>query len=144
MRKPRVTEEFLWKLFEFLEVVGDAHDNLFARRSLKDELNTEWRELRHVYERKQHKRSFAEFLSYLKGQGYIKIPSGESVENIQLTPKGVEKAFRGRAQEKALQPRKDGKLIMLMFDIPKRKERVRWAFRSALVFLDYQMLQKSV
>lgn len=144
MKKPRVTEEFLWKLFEFLETVGDISDNMFARGSLKDALNTELRELRHAYERKHHKRSFTKFLSYLRGQGYIKIPTGESVGSIQLTPKGIKKAFRGRAQEKALKRRKDGKMIMLMFDIPERKAGARWVLRNALGLLDYQMLQKSV
>ena len=144
MKKPRVTEEFLWKLFEFIETVGDVHDNLFSRRSLKDAFNTELRELRHAYEKKQHKRSFVQFLSYLREQGYIKIPTGKSIGNIQLTSKGAKKALRGKAKEKALRQREDGKMIMLMFDIPKEKDRVRKAFYDTLRFLDYQMLQKSV
>jgi CRISPR-associated endonuclease Cas2 len=61
-----------------------------------------------------------------------------------LTAKGKEKAFEGRNKARTLPPRKDGKMIMLMYDIPKRKQHVRQAFRGALEYLDYQMLQKSV
>lgn len=52
--------------------------------------------------------------------------------------------MEGKRKGTKWQNRKDGKMIMLMYDIPKRKQRVRQAFRSALEFLGYQMLQKSV
>lgn len=142
--QPKATEEFLWKLHEFLGVVGDVHDNLFTRRSLKEELQNEWRALRHAYERKQQKKSFSQFISQLRQRGYVKIPRGQSLETIQLTEKGIRKALQGRMKEQALKPMKDGKMIMLMFDIPKEKERIRQMFRGALARLDYQMFQKSV
>lgn len=141
--KPKVTEEFLWKLHEFLEGVDDVHRTL-APRSLKDVLHPEWRELKLEYKKKGRKKSFSQFISYLKQQGYIKIPTGESVYVLQLTEKGKQKALAGEAKGRTLQPRKDGKMIMLMYDIPTGRERVRKVFRSALRFLDYQMLQKSV
>jgi hypothetical protein len=143
MKKLRFTEEFLWNLHRLLEAAGDTHKALMPR-SWKDIIAPEWRELRLVYEKKKRKRSFSKFISYLKRMGYIKVPSGQSVGAFRLTKKGKEKAFAGYKTTRVLPLRKDGKMIMLMFDIPKRKERIRQAFRSALEFLDYQMLQKSV
>lgn len=143
MKKPRFTEEFLWQLHGLLETIDDVHKAL-KPRSWKDIVSPEWRELRLAYEKKKHKRSFSKFISYLKRMGYLKTPSGESVGILRLTEKGMKKALAGYKATRALPPRKDGKMIMLMYDIPKRKEHVRQAFRGALEFLDYQMLQKSV
>ena len=143
MKKPRFTEEFLWQLHGLLEVAGDVHKALMPR-SWKDVVSPEWRELRLAYEKKKRKRSFSQFISYLKRMGYIKIPAGESVGTIQLTAKGKQKALAGYKTTRAWPTRKDGKMIMLMYDIPKTKQHVRQAFRGALEYMDYQMLQKSV
>lgn len=143
MKKPRFTEEFLWGLHKLLEAVGDAHKALMPR-SWKDVVSPEWRELRLAYEKKKRKRSFSQFISYLKRMGYIKIPAGENIGVIRFTTKGEKKALEGAKGVDTLPPRKDGKMLMLMYDIPKRKRDVRHAFRSALEFLDYEMLQKSV
>ena len=143
MKKPRLTEEFLWQLHGFLESATSVHGTL-APRSWKDIVSPEWRELRLAYEKKRRARSFSQFISYLKRMGYIAIPKGESVGVLRLTAKGKEKAVEGGKKARTLPPRKDGKMIMLMYDIPKRRQHVRQAFRSALEFLEYQMLQKSV
>lgn len=143
MKKPRFTEEFLWGLHNCLEAASDIYKAL-SPRSWRDIASPEWRELRLAYEKKKRSRSFSQFIFYLKKMGYIAIPTGESIGAIRLTEKGKKKALEGARQARMLPTRKDGKMIMLMFDIPKRKERVRQAFRSALDLLDYQMLQKSV
>ena len=143
MKKPRFTEEFLWRLHEFLESAISAHGTLVPR-SWKDIAAPEWRELRLAYQKKRRARSFHQFISYLKRMGYIAISKGESTGVFHLTSKGKEKAFEGKKKMRTLPPRKDGKMVMLMYDIPKRKQQVRQAFRGALEYLDYQMLQKSV
>lgn len=143
MKKLRFTEEFLWQLHELLETANDVTKTL-RPRSLKEIVNPEWRELRLVYKKKKRKRSFSKFISYLKRMDYIRTPAGESVGVIHLTLKGKKKALEGEKKLRVLPTRKDGKMIMLMYDIPKRKQRVRQAFRGALEFLGYQMLQKSV
>jgi len=143
MKKPRFTEEFLWQLHEFLESATLLYGSL-APRSWKEIVNPEWRELRLAYEKKRRARSFSQFVSYLKHMGYIVVPTGESVGVLHLTAKGKEKAFEGRKKTRTLLPRKDGKMIMLMYDIPKRKQHIRQAFRGALEYLEYRMLQKSV
>ena len=143
MKKPRLTEEFLWKLYGALEGIVKFHQ-AFGARSLRDVVAPEMRKLRLDYEHRGRKRTFSQFVSYLKGCGYIKIPEGKSISYFQLTKKGREKALLGKAKTTEWPSRKDGKMIMLMYDIPKRKERLRHAFRSALEFLGYEMFQKSV
>lgn len=141
--RPRVTEEFLWGLYELLEGAADIHRQ-FGVRSWKDVANPEWRNLRLAYEKNRRAKTFSQFVSYLKQKGYVKLPTGESVGPLQLTETGKLKALKCKAKGTMWPNRKDGKMIMLMYDIPKRKQRVRQAFRSALEFLDYTMLQKSV
>jgi uncharacterized protein YydD (DUF2326 family) len=78
MKKPRLTEEFLWQLHGFLEALDTTH-RTFALRSWKDIVAPEWRELRHAYEKKRRARSFSQFISYLKRMGYIAVPTGETL-----------------------------------------------------------------
>lgn len=143
MKKLRVTEEFLWGLYGLLEGIDEASQP-FRIRSWRDIVSPEWRELRLRYEKKKRAKTFSQFVSYLKQKGYIKIPTGESIGPLQLTKKGKQKALKGRIKGTKWQDRKDGKMIMLMYDIPKRRQHVRKVFRSTLEFLDYQILQKSV
>ncbi|MBI2123868.1 MAG: CRISPR-associated endonuclease Cas2 [Candidatus Wildermuthbacteria bacterium] len=143
MGKPRFTEEFLWSLHRIFEELVDVHE-VAGVRSMSDVVAPEMRKLRFEYEKKQRKKTFSQFVSYLKARGYIKIPEGKSISFFQLTEKGRRRAFEGQARTAELPLRKDGKMIMLMFDIPKNKDRVRHVFRSRLEFLGYQMLQKSV
>lgn len=143
MKKPRATEEFLWKLYEVHEGLENLHQT-FGFRSMNDVVAPEIRKLRLRYEQKKRKKTFSQFMSYLKRQGYIKVPEGKSVSFFQLTKKGRQKALEGKRKTIKFPVRKDGKMIMLMYDIPESKRHVRHAFRDALEFLGYQMLQKSV
>ncbi|MBI1866388.1 MAG: CRISPR-associated endonuclease Cas2 [Candidatus Staskawiczbacteria bacterium] len=64
-----------------------------------------------------------------------------------LTKKGVHKALKAsfkieNASKK--KKRKDGKWIMVIFDIPKKNEKKRGILRSVLQDLGYKMFQKSV
>ncbi|MDO8474142.1 MAG: hypothetical protein Q7S62_01140 [bacterium] len=141
--RPRVTEEFLWGLSEFLEGIVDINRK-FGARSWKDVANPEWRNFRLAYEKNKRTKTFSQFVAYLKQKGYVKLPTGESTGPLQLTEIGKLKALKYRTRKTVWSDRKDGKMIMLMYDIPKKKQHVRQAFRSALKFLNYTMLQKSV
>lgn len=143
MKKPRFTEEFLWKLYGLLDATNDTYKALMPR-SWNDIASPEWRELYLFYKKKRRQRSMSQYISYLKRMGYIAIPKGKSIGILHITAKGKEKALVGQKKVRELLPRKDGKMIMLMYDIPKRKQGIRQAFRGALESMEYQMLQKSV
>ncbi|MBI2123893.1 MAG: hypothetical protein HYU04_01505 [Candidatus Wildermuthbacteria bacterium] len=142
MGKLRTTEEFLWKLHDYIEGIADTYISL-KPRSWRDIASPEWRELRLAYEKRKRKKSFGQFISYLKQQGYVKI-SRKTAFPLQLTEKGKQKILEVKQKEAPLPERKDSKMIMLMYDIPKRKWPVRHAFRDAIKFLGYEMLQQSV
>ncbi len=143
VRKPKITEEFLCEIYELFEGIQSVHQK-FAARSWKEIVSPEWREFRLAYEKKRRGRTFSQMVSYLKQKGYIKTPQGRSVESLWLTEKGKRKALAAKSKRIEWPDRKDGKMIMLLYDIPKEKSSVRYAFREALVALDYQMFQKSV
>ena len=61
-----------------------------------------------------------------------------------LTREGISKALKaGFASEKRVK-RKDGKWIMLMFDIPQTHRKARGLLNSILINLGYKMFQQSV
>ena len=143
MKKPRITEEFLWKLHEAYEALANVQQK-FGVRSMNEALMPEMRKLRLAYERKRRKKSYSQFISYLKQRGYIKIAEGTEIFSPRLTEKGKQKALEVRLKITEWPRRKDGKVVMLMYDIPENKRYVRHAFRNVLELLEYQMLQKSV
>lgn len=143
MKMPKITEEFLWKLFELQEKLEKLYETV-GPRSMRDVLLPEMRKLRLEYKRKKRGRTFSQLISNLKRTGYIKVPEGKALSAVLLTKKGREMALQGKIKITGLSPRKDGKMILLMYDIPKVKQNIRHAFRSRIEFLGYQLLQKSV
>lgn len=142
-----ITEEFLWEVYNFLEKAGEIHDEffLFPSKQLRSlRYSVEIDRLRKKYERKKAKTNFSQFVYYLKKKGYIKIKSLEGKRGIILTKKGAGKALETKFKIEKKKKRKDGKWIMLMFDIPEKQRKIRDLFRSNLYFLGFKMLQQSV
>lgn len=141
--KIQFTEKFLWQLYEIIETIGRVH-SVVAPHSLHEVLSPEFRDLRRSYTEKKRRQSFSQFTSYLKRQGYIKVPQGYGIEYVQLTARGKKKAFEGNLKSKHWSLRPDGKMIMVIYDIPENKKPLRQIFREFLISMDYEMLQKSV
>ena len=141
--KIQFTEKFLWQLYEIIEDIARFHSAV-SPRSLHEVLSPELRDIRGSYSKKKRRQSFSQFISYLKRQGYIKVPQGYGIEYAQLTAKGNKKAFEGNLKSKHWGPRPDGKMIMVMYDIPEAQKPLRQIFREFLTSMDYEMLQKSV
>ncbi len=147
MDKPTITKEFLWKLSKIPEAAFENYLIVSRREMGKKVLRPEMERIKKEYEKRNAKKNFNQFLFSLKERGYIRPIKGSSVhEGFELTTKGKQKALQGKmAMEKGeREQRKDGKMIMIMFDIPKEKEKVRYIFHDALRELEYKMLQKSV
>src|SRR3989338_1856676 len=141
MRLP-LTDQFLWSLFNSIQGVDKA---LYSfPRTWKDILCPDSFRLRKEYERKRAKRSFSQFVSYLVRQGCIKHTAAGGAPRIFITKKGAQKALRVQWRLKEKKHRADGKLQMVIFDIPEKKKVLREVFRGALLFLGYQKLQQSV
>ena len=141
--KFQFTEKFLWQLYEIVEDIARFR-SATGPRSLHEVLSPELRDLRRSYSAKKRRQSFSQFISYLKRQGYIKVPRGYGIEYLQLTAKGKKKAFEGNLKSKHWTPRPDGKMIMVIYDIPEAQKPLRQIFREFLICMHYTMLQKSV
>lgn len=140
-----ISDKFLLIIYDFFEEVEKALEAITPPRSVKQFLYYwEIEKLKRKYEREKRRRNFYQFLYYLKKKGYIKIENLEGKKGILLTKKGKQEALKIKFKTMKKKRRKDGKLEMLIFDIPEKYRKLRDIFRNHLKFLGYQMLQKSV
>ena len=135
-----LTERFLWQLYDIVEAADRAHEP-FALRSVRDVLQPELRAMRKHYEREKARQGFSQFLYSLKRRGYV---TESHTKGILFTDKGKYKALKAKFQGQDYRPRKDKKMIMVMFDIPENRRKLRDLLRSFLLYLKYEKLQQSI
>lgn len=145
--KPPFTDKFLWMVYNFFEQTGDVLHILRiewpSMRRLMPMTRDFWRDL----EKKKNRKQFSQFINYLKRSGYIQIANLKEKKGIVLTQKGRQKALKAIFRFNSslgLKKRRDGKLLMLTFDIPEKKRQLRDGFRGFLYSLGFKQLQKSV
>jgi len=139
-----ITDRFLWDLYKCFEEVNKTYDLLAPPASMYQYVYRDRIRLRREYERQKAKKTFGRFVQYLEDQGYIKTKALEGTKGIVLTPKGAERVLRVKRKLKEKKKRKDGKWIMIIFDIPEKQKKAREHLRDALVALGYEKLQQSV
>lgn len=141
--KVPVTDQFLWDLYTYLEKASDVGHAVLKRRRTMYDIGPE----NPVFARYRHAKSARQFrwlVDYLKQHNYIKVKNLEGVEGMMLTKKGVDKALMASFRADPRPKRKDGKWIMVMFDIPQKHPKARLLLRSVLENLGYKMFQQSV
>lgn len=141
------TDKFLWALYNFFESTDEALalPEIFRLKTMKDVLSP-GRDFWDILEKKKRKKQFAQFINYLKRKGYVRINNLEGKKGILLTSFGKAKVLKVKVfieAEAGLKKRKDGKWIMVIFDIPEKKKRHREELRKILYALGFQKLQKS-
>jgi CRISPR/Cas system-associated protein endoribonuclease Cas2 len=139
-----ITGKFLWALYKGIEQADRTYSLVAPPRSFYQYVYRDRIRLRREYERYKAKKKFNQFMQYLQEKGYIKVKALEGVKGVVLTPKGAEKVLQVKRKLIHKKKRKDGKWIMILFDIPEKKRQAREALRAALVDLGYQKLQQSV
>lgn len=139
-------EKFLWNLYEMSEEIIDLLKYVRAPTSWKEVLHPEYRKLKREYEKRMGRKAFRNLIYYLKKKGIIKGFKEEKTNGWLLTEKGKEKILKikEKIDLKNLKKRKDGKWIMVIFDIPEKEKNKRDFFRWTLQTLGFQMLQKSI
>ncbi len=144
-----LTDQFLWDVYNFLEKVGDATNSVMLRhRTVYDILpfprsdNPVFEKYKKIKKRKQ----FTNLIYWLKKNNYIKVKNLQGKQAILITKKGINKAIAARfkLEKTKLQKRKDGKWIMIIFDIPQKHNKSRNLLRNILKNLGYKMFQQSV
>ncbi len=134
------TEQFLWDVYRFIQGLEELHRSQMQPSIRERLIYPELAELRRQYRKKRSEKQFNKLIYHLKQKGLIKIQH----EGVMLTPKGVEKATRVRWKIVRSERRTDGKMVMVIYDFPEDKRRLRDLFRSILVSLGYQEFQLSV
>ncbi len=142
-----ITDKFLRDVFEFTSKTEDALRFLVhPPRTFGDIF---WDTDNPIYQ-KYYKiltpQRFFRLVSYLKKNNLIKIESLKGVPALMLTKKGFSKAVRAQFnfENDNIEKRKDGKWIMLIFDVPEKNKKSRELLRSILYRLKYNLFQKSV
>ncbi|OHA63845.1 MAG: hypothetical protein A2843_02355 [Candidatus Wildermuthbacteria bacterium RIFCSPHIGHO2_01_FULL_48_27b] len=143
MRLP-ITDKFLWDLYNAIDKVERVYSSVSPPRSVRQYVYRDVIRLRKEYERRKNRRSFSQFIHYLQTKGYIKIKALGGTKGLVLTPKGAEKVLRVRRKMLKRKKRKDGRWIMIVFDVPEKKRVLRQILRATLVDMGYEKFQQSV
>ena len=141
--KLSITDEFLWDIYHFLEKAGDVTDFILNPRSIKfmpgikDPIFAK-------YKHGKNKAKFKKLVYYAKTKGYVRVKNLEGIKAFILTKEGLNKALKASFITNAKEKRKDGKWVMLIFDVPEKNKKSRDLLRSILQNLGYKVFQKSV
>ena len=126
--KVSITDKFLWDIYNIFEKTDSARNLIFnsysypkfanALRNDEDPIFTKYR-------KDCGRRKFANLIYYLKKNGYIKVKSLKGKQALIITKEGINKALKASFLSQDKKKRKDGKWIMLIFDIPTKNKRPR-------------------
>ena len=141
-----VTDQFLWDIvYKFLETADNAVDFLLSNKYKKiNILMGNENPIIKKYRRDKNKQQFRQLIYHLKRNNYIKVKNLENKKAIILTKKGLSKVLKASFKIEEQEKRKDGKWIMVMFDVPQKNNKSRDLLRSVLYNLGYKLLQQSV
>jgi len=142
--KISITDEFLWDVYKLLEKAGDVADSAFKPITMRNYLPGEECPIFKKYKHDKNKRKFSNLMYYLKKNSYIKAKKIENGQGIMITKEGIDKALKASFVLDGHKKRKDGKWVMLIFDIPQKQKTARMLLRSILSNLGYKLFQQSV
>lgn len=139
-----ITDQFL---FYLLETGSDAaHLILKRRKTMYDFIPGTKDPSFEIYRKFKNKEAFNKLIYYLKKNNFIKVKNLKGKQAVLLTKRGKDKAIKAsfKIDDGQQKKRKDGKWIMIIFDIPQNKKRDRILLRSVLKNLGYKLFQHSV
>lgn len=145
--KLSLTDEFLWDVYSFLEKTGDVAKVLFPTKfSMRNMLPGPKNPVFEKYRKAKNRQQFNKLIYYLKKNNFIKVKNLQGKKAILITKRGIDKALKVSFKIKGggFKKRRDGKWIMLIFDIPKQNKKHRTLLRSVLKNLGYKIFQHSV
>ena len=143
--KIQITDKFLWDLYKFLEKTENAVDFILSNKYRKASIILgDENPIFKRYRQELSMERFSKMIYYLKKKNYIKAKNLESKNAVIITKKGISKALKASFKFEDKRKRKDGKWIMIIFDIPQSHRKARDLLRVILVNLGYKMFQQSV
>lgn len=142
MLKLPITDEFLWDLFNLYLKIEDILN--WPPHSMREAVVPPKLRLKRILQKKKSRYTFKRLIDRLSQKGYIKLKSLQPEEGVLLTEKGNQKLLEIALTKIEKKKRKDGKWLMVIFDIPEKLRKLRDLFRENLYFLGFKELQKSV
>ncbi len=142
-----ITDQFLWDIFNAMSQTEDKLRFLIhPPRTWKDVFWDTDSPIYRKYYKILNSQRFSQLIYHLKKNNFIKIKNIKSNQAIIITKKGLSKVIRTqfKSENNAKEKRKDGKWIMLMFDVPERYKKSRELLRRILSSLGFKMFQQSV
>ncbi len=137
-----ITDQFL---LDVLGSVADAADVLMSNRYRQIQmLFGDENPVFKKYRKDKNRQQFSRLIYYLKQNNLIEVENLKGKKAVMLTKKGLSKALTARWIFEEKKKRKDGKWIMIIFDIPKNHPKARALLRSILKNLGYVLFQHSV
>jgi len=139
-----ITDQFLFDIYKYLEKGNSTVDFLLMRPTMRNYLPGYKNPIFKKYRDIKNRNKFNRLVYYLKTKGYIKVKNLENKKTIILTKKGIDKALITSFKSGEGKLRKDGKWIMVIFDVPEKFRKSRNLLRSILHNLGYKIFQQSV
>lgn len=139
-----ITDKFLWDVYKFLNATGDFVKFSTQAPTMRNFLPGPKNPIYKKYRKEKNERQFSNFIYYLKRKGYIKVKNLGGKEAMILTKNGIEKAIKASFKLGEARKRKDGKWVMIIFDLPQNYKKGRDLLRSILRNLGYKLFQQSV
>ena len=142
--KATVTDKFLWDVYNIVSKTADIIGSTNRVPNLLNRLAGMGNPVFKKYRSDKNKEKFRKLIYYLKRKNYIRVQNLEGRKGVILTKDGLNKAFKASFVMDEKKKRKDGKWIMLIFDMPSKNKKARSLMRSILFNLGYKILQQSV
>ena len=142
--KISITDEFILDVYKFLSNAKDVVNFSLQPATMRNFLPGPRNPIYKKYRSDKNKRKFDNLIYYLKRKGYIRSKNLENKKGIILTKRGINKALKASFVLERAKRRKDGKWVMLIFDMPAKNKRARNLLRSVLLNLGYKLFQQSV
>lgn len=142
--KLSITDKFLWDIYNALNKAEDILYFATKRPTMRNFLPGAKNPIFDNYRKEIGRKKFSQLIYYLKRNNYIKAESLKSKKAIILTKKGISNVLKTSFKVEKRAKRKDGRWIMLIFDIPAKYGKSRNLLRSILYNLGYTMFQQSV
>ncbi len=142
--KLSVTEAFLWDVYKFLEGSGNVLGVIFNPHPRIGDFWAEKNPIFKKYQKDLGRRNFGKLIYYLKKNNFIKVKNLKGKKGVILTKEGMGKALKASFKVDSKNKRKDGKWIMLIFDIPETRIKDRNLLKSIIRNLGYKLFQQSV
>ena len=132
-----ITDKFLWDIYNVTYPTVSMIDFILNPRAIKF-MSGSQNPVFEKYRKEKGKVQFNRFIYKLKRNNYITSENIRGKKAFMVTKGGMDKILKGRCK------RKEGKWIMVIFDIPEKYKKSRNLLRSVLSNLGYKIFQHSV